>query len=333
MDMWGPRIIKAVKKSCELDLIHAQSTTFLYPPMFDTFPLFLGKTPLVVTAHDVPHYRQFHALPFLHLIYSRAKSIIVLSHHVARELKHYHGNVVGSKVRVMHHGVDVERFRPDVSTKPFYEWLNLEPSFFTFMSFGFLGQGKGTDLAVKAFKKFLVRHSKSNIDFRFIIAGSPRDADQGYATSLKSLIDELRLKSQVIITGYVPSDLVPSALASADVLVYPYLGVSQSGPVHRSLATGRPVVVSDIEGFREIITDGDNGLLIRENDVDSISNAFDRLYTNESVRLQIGDGARQYAEKFLDWKKVAGDTLELYRSITKTQRATCQEFQDGAEVD
>jgi glycosyltransferase involved in cell wall biosynthesis len=319
MNMWGRSVVRAVKKDSNPELIHVQSTTLLYPRMFDTFPLFLGKTPLVVTAHDVPHYRQFHMLPFLRLIYSRASSIIVLSNQVASELVHYHGSEMRTKVRVMHHGVDIDRFNPKVSPKPFYDWLGLEPASFTIMSFGFLRQGKGTELALRAFKEFVVRYQGGK-DLRFIIAGSSKNGDQTYQNQLISLSDELGVKGQVVTTGYVPSELVPSALASADLLVYPYLGVSQSGPVHRSIASGRPVIVSDLEGFRDIITDGENGLVVKKNDVSSIADAFERLYGNEGLRKRLGENARKYATKYLDWRKIVRETIELYQSLLNASR-------------
>lgn len=324
MKMWGNQVIKAVKKDCNLDLIHAQSTTFIYPRMFDTFPLFLGKTPFVVTAHDVPHYRQFHMLPFLRLIYSKATSIITLSNQVTRELERYHGSAIRAKVTVMHHGVDIERFSPNVSPKAFYNWIGRDPASFTIMSFGFLGRGKGTELALRGFQKFVSWHSQNRRDLRFIVAGSSKDGDQNYVNQLKSLIQELSLKDQVVMTGYVPSEMVPSALSSPDLFVYPYFGVSQSGPVHRSIASGKPIIVSNLDGFREIITDGENGLILEKNEPDSIADAFEKLYSNERLRTRMAENSRNYAVEHLDWNKVARETSELYGYILNSKLTKIQ---------
>ena len=319
MKMWGRKVTENVKKDCDPDLIHVQSTTFLYPRMFDTFPLFLGKTPLIVTAHDVPHYRQFHMLPFLRLMYSRADSIIVLSKHVARELEHYHGSRIASKVRIMNHGIDIERFNPNVPAAPFHEWLGLTPSSFTLMFFGFLNPSKGIELALHAFQRFLAKREATR-DSRLILSGSPRDNDPSYANQLRSLVNRLGISEHVVMTGYVPSHLVPSALTSADALVFPYLGVSQSGPVHRSLASGRPVIVSDLEGFREVVTDGENGLIVKINDVSSIADAIERLFVNKRLRKQIGESARRYAEEHLDWNQVSRETVGVYEYVLNSRK-------------
>ena len=310
--MLGPIAASTIQRVVRPDLIHIQSTTFLYPPWFASMPSHVGRdTPVLITAHDVPHYRQFHMFPLLHPTYKRADALITLSHNVAEDLIRYH-RVPLDKIVTMNHGVDTERFNPGVSPARFYEKYGIDESTFNVTQFGFFSRGKGIEYLLNAFKLFSRSHP--GVRTKLILAGAPKE-DQSYLEDINSVIRSLGIASDVLITGYLEPEIVPSALSAADVLVYPYLGVSQSGPVHLSLAMGKPVIVSDARGFKEIVTDGENGLVTIRGNAESIASAIGRVYSNGEQRVRLGRGARIFAEVNLDWKQVSAKTLKIYREV------------------
>lgn len=318
----GVRVIRAFEKStggrkaAELilteskpDLIHLQSTTFLYGRLFATFPKYIPRgMPFVVTAHDVPHYRQFHMYPFVHTAYQRADIIITLSRQVAGELSKFH-RVPPQRISVLHHGVDTSVFNPKVSGGPFREKYGLSESDFVIMLFGFLGRGKGIADLLKAF--LMLRERRPEAKIRLVLAGEAKD-DPRYDRQVKSLVNSYGIDDVVTITGFVPRDEIPSTLAAADVLVYPYLGSSQSGPLHLSLAMGKPIVVTDIPSFRELIQDHVNGLIIPMSNPEMLFQRIDELYKDENLRIRLGAEARETAVEHLSWETNALDHLQLY---------------------
>lgn len=310
--MPGPVVASVVAKSIEPDLVHVQSSSFLYPPWLSSFPRHFGRgMSVLITTHDVPSYRQFHVYPFLHMAYARADRLMTLSKHVVEDLVRYHA-VASKRILTVDHGVDTQRFNPGVSPRRFYEKYGLDDSKFNVMTFGFLSRGKGVEQLLRAFRSFRLKHPREAV--RLIIAGAPRD-NQSYLRTLDSVIKSLGIESDVFITGYIDDELIAPALAAADVLSYPYLGVSQSGPLHLSLAMGKPVIVSDARGFEEIISDGVNGLVVRAGDADSLANALERLYRNEEERARLGRNARAYAEAKLDWGVVAAKIHSIYAEM------------------
>lgn len=310
--MWGRGVADFIVNKIGPDLVHVQSTTFLYPRRFAIFPTSIPtRIPVMVTAHDIPGYRQFHIYPVLNRVYSRANLIVTLSQHVADELIQYH-RVSPRKILTMHHGVDTRRYSPATSPEDFYKEYELSYADFTVMTFGFLGKGKGHEYLLPAFKRLRTAHPGKKM--RLVFAGAPKD-DKSYLRELEAMIREKGIEDDTFITGYVRPQLVPSTLAASDVLVYPYRGVSQSGPVHLALSMGKACVVSDVPGFREIIKNEVNGLVVPVGESMPLFRALERLYADKDERARIGGSARLYAESKLDIEEVARQTLEIYSSV------------------
>lgn len=316
--MWGSGVASYLVRHIHPNIVHVQSTAFLYPRKFSIFPRYLPREiGVIVTAHDVPGYRQFHVFPTLHSVYTRANLIITLSKHVARDLIRFH-HIKTEKILTLHHGVDVFRFHPTVSASEFYNRYGISDDKFNIMFFGFLGRSKGINYLLSAFGE-LKRSVSSGA--RLILAGSPRQ-NESYLSELKSTIRRLGLETDVFMTGYVNNELIPSTLAAADVLVYPYLTASQSGPLHFSLAMGKPIIVSDAPGFPEVISDGVNGLVTRAGSVRSLATALGRVYNNGNERARLARNARIYAESHLDWDTISNQIVQIYTEVFRRTTAS-----------
>src|SRR3990172_11430952 len=70
-----------------------------------------------------------------------------------------------------------------------------------------------------------------------------------YPDKLVDHAKPLRLERRVRFTGYVPDELVAGLLAPADAIILPYEGsFSQSGPIHKALSSGRPLIAPAVSG-------------------------------------------------------------------------------------
>ena len=301
------KYIKFLCREKGYNIIHFQTASFTFPRNFYLFSLFINKR-LVSTIHEVLTLRQFHYLPFVLNVYIKSDIIITLSKEIAKLLIKYY-KIKPEKIRVMHHGADITRFNPNVDSKIFRTLFNLEDDF-VIMIFGFIGQGKGHDVLIKAFSKI----SHKMPDAKLVIAGSAKDTN--YLEYLKKIASEN--KEKIIFTDYIPYEILPSCLASADIFVLPYLGgMHPSGPLHRALASGKAIIASDTPVMREVIKDGYNGILIKPGDVNELANAMLRLYEDGNLRNELARNARKFAEEFLDWDKIAKKTIEIYEEVLK----------------
>jgi len=300
------RYAKLLMEKHGYEVIHFQTASFTFPRNFYLFPLFLDAK-LVSTVHEVLTLRQFHYLPFVYNVYSRSRIIITLSKEIAKMMMKLY-RIKPHRIKVMHHGADINLFRPDVDPSRFKEAFGLKDDFII-MTLGFIGKGKGHDTLIQSF----IKVAKEMPNAKLVIAGFAKD--KSYLYYLKSLAS--KIKDRVIFTDYVPYEILPACLASADIFVLPYKGgLHPSGPLHRALASGRAIIASNTPVFREVIKHRYNGMLIDVN-VDNLSNAILDLYKNEDLRRELAKNARKFAEENLDWDIIAKQTLKIYEELDK----------------
>jgi glycosyltransferase involved in cell wall biosynthesis len=299
------KLIKALNKIFDFDLVHFQTASFCFDRNFYLFPLFLKDLNLVTTLHEVLTLRQFHYLPFVINVYRRSKRIIVLSLEEIKILTKLF-RIRSSNIVWMHHGADVNVFNPNVSSKYFRERYDLGNSF-VILTLGFIGPVKGYDVLIRSFKKV----SGKMRDAKLVIAGMPRKETEWYFNYLKALVELFDLRDRVIFTGYIDYGLLPSCFASADIFVLPYKGgIQKSGPLHRALASGRVIVATDLPSVREVIKHGFNGFIVKPGDVNELANALLLLYKNEDLRKSLSSNARLFAENILIGTKLQRKPLK-----------------------
>jgi glycosyltransferase involved in cell wall biosynthesis len=111
---------------------------------------------------------------------------------------------------------------------------------------------------------------------------------------------------------------VPACLQAMDAVVLPSLSESFSQVIIETLAAGRPLVTTDVGGAREVVTDGDNGLLIAPRDSAAIRDALRRVITDADLRAELIARGRPSVARF----SVAGmvrEHLELYERAARAR--------------
>jgi hypothetical protein len=117
----------------------------------------------------------------------------------------------------------------------------------------------------------------------------------------------------VIFAGW-RSD-VPELLALMDVFVLASWREGFPRSAIEAAAMGRPLVVTDIRGCREVVRDGFEGLLVPPRDPDRLTEAVVRLLRDPELRGRLGDAARARAVERFDERRVAGTVTAAYRSL------------------
>jgi phosphatidylinositol alpha-mannosyltransferase len=130
----------------------------------------------------------------------------------------------------------------------------------------------------------------------------------------ESLAAELRVP--VRFAGAV-RDERPDFYASADVLVCPTTIASFGITLLEGMAAGVPIIASDIDGFREILTHGQEGLLVDTSQPRPLADAMNLLLADPERRRTLGEAGRRTAAAY-DWPRVATRVFDLYRTLTVT---------------
>jgi phosphatidylinositol alpha-mannosyltransferase len=121
--------------------------------------------------------------------------------------------------------------------------------------------------------------------------------------------------SDVHFAGYVPDAELPRYYASADVFCAPNTANESQGYVLlEAMASGKPVVASNIEGFAGVVTHGVEGFLVLPQDADALALSLVHILADRQRRAEMGRHARARAEEF-GWDRVAQRVLSYYERL------------------
>jgi phosphatidylinositol alpha-mannosyltransferase len=122
----------------------------------------------------------------------------------------------------------------------------------------------------------------------------------------------------VTVLGRVDDAEKQRVLESADVLCAPSLGGESFGMVlTEGFAAGTPVVASDIAGYRDVVRDGVDGLLVPRGDATALAEALHDLWDHPARGVEMGRAAAQRAQRYA-WPHVAREVLDAYEDAIAT---------------
>lgn len=151
-------------------------------------------------------------------------------------------------------------------------------------------------------------------DARFLLVGHRTCGEK-----MRRMIAERGLAGRVIAAGYRTD--VPDVIAALDVSVNsPRAGEGLSGAVRESLAGGRPVVATDVGGNRELVRDGETGLLVPPDDPEALAEAMLRLLRDRGLADALASAGARTVRENLTTDRMVERTEALYREVLAERR-------------
>ncbi|MDY6913620.1 MAG: glycosyltransferase [Planctomycetota bacterium] len=141
---------------------------------------------------------------------------------------------------------------------------------------------------------------RRGLDVRVQLVGSGPQA-----ATLRRLAGQLQLGRSVDFAGTLDRRQVRAAIHSWDVLVHATRAEGMSIAVLEGMATARPIVAGDVHGVRELIADGQTGLLVGESDVEALAAALRKLAAEPDLAERLGEAARDLAERHYSARRMA----------------------------
>ena len=164
----------------------------------------------------------------------------------------------------------------------------------------------------KGLKYLLGAYSRLKWDWpnlRLIVVGPGKPDDDSYR-----IMAERNLQD-VVFTGRVSDADRARYYKSADIYCSPATGRESFGIVLlEAMAAGKPVVVSDIEGYSSVVTHGREGLLVPPKDDEALADAIAALLKNPALRASLAANGRRTVEQFR-WDRVAGQVMDYYKTF------------------
>lgn len=200
---------------------------------------------------------------------------------------------------IIPNGIDLARF---TDTCPLPQFMDGKRNV---LFVGRMEKRKGVKYLLRAFAAVKAEMP----DTRLIVAGEGR-LREGYEHSIRKAGVE-----DVVFAGFVPEIDLPRYYASADVCCFPATGNESQGYVLlEAMASGKPVIASNIEGYASVITDGVEGHLVLPRNVPALALALVHLLADSDRRAEMGARARLRAEQY-SWDRIAQRVLSYYERL------------------
>jgi glycosyltransferase involved in cell wall biosynthesis len=197
-----------------------------------------------------------------------------------------------NRITVVRNGVDLRRFWPR------HEMVQNDPPIIAFV--GRLIVNKGPDTLLTA----LLQLRREGLEFKAVFIG-----DGPLRQQLER--QALPLGTAVQFLGLQP-DVAPH-LRQADLLVRPSLTEGMPLGILEAMASRVCVIASDINGNRDLVTHGKNGVLFRAEDPTSLADAMREMLRNSARRVQLARGGHETAQAF-GWDAVVTSTAAVFAS-------------------
>lgn len=169
---------------------------------------------------------------------------------------------------------------------------------------GRLHPSKGLKYLLDAWPSVLVDHPEAHL---WLVGVGPDEK------ALRSQIRRLRLPERVRIIG--PFDNVDDVLSAADLYILPSLQEGMSLALLEAMASGLPVVATDIPGNREVVAPGETGLLVPPQDSGEMSAAVCRLIDHGDFAAKLGKAARRHVEAHFALRQTAESHVHLFHRL------------------
>lgn len=260
-----------------------------------------GPRPVVGTFHAWSSSDRLYRLlsPVTRRVAGRLDARIAVSV-AARQFAAHGLGLPPGRWRVIPNGVDAAAF---ASATALPELADPDRPLLLFV--GRLEPRKGLDVLIRAFLR--LRASRPRL--RLCVVG-----DGPERTRCQELIPP-SIRPDALFVGSVAAAELPRYHASADVFVAPATGGESFGIVLlEAMASGLPVVASDIPGYRTVMTDGRQGRVVRAGDALALSEAVEDLLANARLRAAMAAQGRQTAQAH-DWPVVGRRIERVYAEV------------------
>ena len=297
LSWWLYPKVRALLRKEQFDVIH------LHEPMAPILPLCVlefSDSVNVGTFHA--SYARQHLYRITHPIIKRWQQRLHGNIAVSPAARRYVNNAFPGDYEIIPNGIDFKHFSTDVAPMPQYQDGKINILFV-----GRLEKRKGLRYLLEAYGK--LKWDLPNIRLIVVGPGNP-DKESYRVMSSQNLQD-------VEFVGRVSYDDLPRYYASADIFCSPATGAESFGIVLlEAMSAGKPVVASDIEGFRGVMTHGEQGLLVPKKDSNALAEALGMLARDPELRRKLGGNGNRLAEEYR-WEVVAGRVEAYYNTCLK----------------
>ncbi len=292
-----PAKMKYIIQDGNYDIIHLNGPLF---PNISFFALKYSNTFTVATFHSATENNRKYGAGIFKIvfgnIYKKLSAKIAVSEAAKRNYEPY----IPGEYIIVPNGVDTDRFN-----KIGDKIQDIPENSILFL--GRLDRRKGLHRLLKALPYVI----KDIPDVKVIVAGSG-PLEEYY----KKMVKELNLLHHVEFRGFISSEDIPKYYRSCSLYTSPAEGGESFGIVLiEAMASGVPVVASNIQGYNEVIQTDKNGVLVDTKNPEEYGYALSYVLKDKGLREKLIKNGIEVVRKKYSWDVVAKKIESLYLSI------------------
>lgn len=288
-----------VIKKIDPDLIHIQTIFLGFAGLL--IKMLIHK-PYIVYGHGSDVYLSWRFKRILSkYILKSADAVVALTQYMKRELQ----KSSNKHIFVIPNGIILEKF-DDITGNNLRDKLKLKDKKMI-LFVGSLRPVKGVRYLIDAME-FLVEKNKN---ISLVLVGDGEDRDD-----LKDLVKGYNLDEHVIFVGRVSDEEVPEYMAAADIFVLPSLSEGFGIVLLEAMASGLPIIATNIAGISEMVTDGENGFLVEPKNPEEIADRIMKLLEDDALREIISHNNKEKSKQF-SWSQVVDMIESVYMNVLK----------------
>ena len=211
-------------------------------------------------------------------------------------------NYTFNSKKIVHipHGIDLTNYINCFISNKYLKML---------LYFGNLNPHKGVKYLIEAMEQF---RGENIILF---ICGDGSELEK-----LKKLSKELGVDKQIFFHGNVDKNILKEALKRADVVVHPALIENFSNTLLQAMASGKPIVATDVGGVSEMLT-SKNAILVAPKSASELANGIRKLLGSEKLRTEQSKNNLERVKRY-SWDVIIPTWIDLYESVCKKNSGT-----------
>lgn len=287
------------------DLVIVQWWHPYFAPCYYALAKILRHCKILFVCHNVfPHERFPMDRLLSEMVLKQGNCFIVQSNTDAKDLQSIIENPIFEQtVHPTYNAFQFENMSKDNARKI----LHVDDKEKVLLFFGFIREYKGLKYLIEALPSIVKRVPDLKL---FIVGEFGSNEDKEY---YQKLIQEKQMQDNIeVFDGYIPDREVEKFFAACDLVVLPYTSATQSGIVQIAFGFEKPVVVTNVGGLPDVVTDGKTGYVVEAENVEQLADAVVKFYIeNKSSEFQhyVHEEAYRFSwdrmveviERLMDW--------------------------------
>ncbi|MFA5761880.1 MAG: glycosyltransferase family 4 protein [Dehalococcoidales bacterium] len=246
----------------------------------------------------------------------RAKKTTIANEIIAEKLVKQ-AKVKPNRVQIVPIGVDTTQYNPNHNTTEITKKYRLENSNIV-LFVGRICADKGVEYLIKAADIVINHHHKNDVLFLIVGPSEQFDANNikagSYTEKVNQLVADYSLQQNIIFTGIVPIDDKIKLYTACDMVVIPSVVDLDPQVQIEAMASGKPVIGTNVGTMPRRITDGQSGFIVEPADEKQLAEKITYLLDNPDEREKMGIRARKTVEENYSAEQMALRMLEVFNS-------------------